>query len=109
MSQREPEKLRERKSREKERELKIQVVKSAANQLLEKDALIPNSRLLQEKISDDFHMSVGSKFVRYVMKREMKLRYHRMRKVQPRALSAVWCFASNMLFLCCRSWTKENV
>jgi len=32
-------------------------------------------------------MSIGSKFVRHVMKREMKLRYHRMRKVQPRANS----------------------
>ena len=62
-------------------------MKVAANQLLEKDALIPSSRLLQEKISDEFHMSVGSKFIRYVMKREMKLRYHRMHKVQPRANS----------------------
>ena len=46
-----------------------------------KDELISSSRLLQEKISDDFKISVGSKFVRNVMKREMKLVYHRSRKV----------------------------
>ena len=55
--------------------------------MLEKDALIPSSRLLQDKIAEEFNMSIGSKFVRHVMKREMKLRYHRMRKVQPRANS----------------------
>ena len=55
--------------------------------MLKKDAMISSSRLLQEKISDDFKVSVGSKFVRNVMKREMKLVYHRSRKVQPRANS----------------------
>ena len=49
--------------------------------MLKKDALISSSRLLQEKISDEFKVSVGSKFVRNVMKREMKLVYHRSRKV----------------------------
>ena len=44
--------------------------------MLEEDSLISSSRLLQDKIADEFNMSVGSKFVRYVMKREMKLVYH---------------------------------
>ena len=66
MAQKEPEKLRERKQREKERQAKINVVKVAANQLLKKDGLISSSRLLQEKIADDFKVPVGSKFVRFV-------------------------------------------
>ena len=55
--------------------------------MLEKDALISSSRLLQDKIAEEHNISIGSKFVRFVMKREMKLVYHRFRKVQPRANS----------------------
>jgi len=55
--------------------------------MLQEDSLISSSRLLQDKIADEFNMSVGSKFVRYIMKREMKLVYHRCRKIQPRANS----------------------
>ena len=62
-------------------------MKSAADQMLAKDALISSSRLLQDKIADEFNISVGSKFVRFVMKREMKLAYHRCRKIQLRANS----------------------
>ena len=87
MAQREPEKLRERKQKEKDREQKINIVKVAANQMLKRDSLIPNSKQLQEKVADDFKVPVGSKFVRYVMKKEMKLVYHRCRKVPPRANS----------------------
>ena len=62
-------------------------MKSAADQMLAKDALISSSRLLQDKIADEFNISVGSKFVRFVMKREMKLIYHKCRKVPPQANS----------------------
>ena len=62
-------------------------MKSAADQMLAKDALISSSRLLQDKIADEFNILVGSKFVRFVMNREVKLVYHRFRKIQPRANS----------------------
>ena len=64
MAKKEPEKLRERKLKEKQREERISVVKVAANEMLQEDSYIFSSKSLQEKVAEDFKVSVGSKFVR---------------------------------------------
>ena len=86
-AQKEPEKLRERKQREKERILRIEVVKEATNELLDNGSAVASCKQVQEKVVDDYDMRVGSKLVNYVMRKEMNLVYRMTKKVAPRANS----------------------
>ena len=54
LSQREPEKLRERKEAEKLRLAKIAVVKEATNELLDKRLAVASCKQIQEKIVEDY-------------------------------------------------------
>ena len=52
-AQREPEKLRERKQKEKLREAKIQVIKDTTNSMLDAGVFISNAKLVQDKVVDN--------------------------------------------------------
>ena len=55
--------------------------------MLDAGVFISNAKLVQDKVVDDLQVAIGSKFIKYVLKKEMKLVYRKSRKIPPRANS----------------------
>ena len=55
--------------------MRIAVIKEAADDLLDSKLSVSSCKQVQKKVLDDYQMTVGSKLVSSVMKKEMNLVY----------------------------------
>ena len=55
--------------------MRIAIIKEAADELLDSKLSIEGCKQIQKKVLDDFQMTVGSKLVSSVLKKEMRLVY----------------------------------
>ena len=55
--------------------MRIAIIKEAADDLLDRKLSVASCKQIQKKVLDEYQMTVGSKLVSYVIKKEMNLVY----------------------------------